>query len=159
MSNSSSALAALLLKLDWSGYIKGLVMFNRHYCPDIDIANMKLSSAPVFSTQADYPETLRWVALMSDKIKCDISATTGIHDGKTAIKFLLAGAKTVQVASILYKKGLDGITEMKKDISDWMESKNFKSIEDFRGKLSMEKIENPAVFERVQFMKYFSTVE
>lgn len=159
ISNNSSGLSALLLKLDWSGLLKGIVMFNRHYCPDIDIANMKMISAPIFSEPSNYPETLRWVALMSDKLKSDISATTGIYDGKTATKFLLAGAKSVQVASVLYKKGFDVIPEMKQDLLDWMESKNFNSIEDFRGKLSMEKVENPAIFERIQFMKHFSNID
>jgi len=159
MSNSSSSLAALILKLDWSGFLKGFVLFNRHYCPDIDITNMKMIAAPVFSAHSDYPETLRWVALMSDKLKSDIAATTGVHDGKTAVKFILAGAKAVQIASIMYKKGPGVITEFKTDISEWMESKGFKSIDDFRGKLSMEKSGNPDVFERIQFMKYFSTID
>jgi dihydroorotate dehydrogenase (fumarate) len=159
MSNSSSSLAALILKLDWTGFIKGFVLFNRHYCPDIDIANMKLTAAPVFSSLTDYPETLRWVAMMSGKLRNDIAATTGIHDGKTAVKFILAGAKAVQVASIMYKKGPAVISEIKNDISDWMESKEFKSIDDFRGRLSMDKTTNPEVFERIQFMKYFATIE
>lgn len=159
MSNSSSGLAALILKLDWSGLLNGFVLFNRHYCPDIDITHLKTTAAPVFSASSEYPETLRWVAMMSGKLKNGIAATTGIHDGKTAVKFLLAGASAVQVASIMYKKGPAVISEIKNDISDWMEGKSFKAIDDFRGKLSMDKAENPEVFERIQFMKYFSTIE
>lgn len=159
MSNNSSGLAALILKLDWTGFLKGFTLFNRHYCPDIDITNMKMTSAPVFSTPTDYAETLRWVAMMSGKLKNDIVATTGIHDGKTAVKFLLAGARAVQIASVMYKKGPAVIAEIKNDIADWMESKEFKTIDDFRGKFSMDKATNPEVFERIQFMKYFSTIE
>jgi dihydroorotate dehydrogenase (fumarate) len=59
----------------------------------------------------------------------------------------------------MYKKGPAVISEIKNDISDWMESKEFKSIDDFRGRLSMDKTTNPEVFERIQFMKYFATIE
>jgi len=36
-----------------------------------------------------------------------------------------------------------------------MNRKGFKSIDEVRGLLSQNHTENPAVYERVQFMKYF----
>jgi dihydroorotate dehydrogenase (fumarate) len=159
MSNSSSGLANMIRKINWAGHVKGFVMFNRHYCPDIDLDNMKMITAPVFSQPDLYPETLRWVALMSDKIEADISATSGIHDSKTAIKMILAGAKTVQLASAVYKQGPSVITTIISEMEAWMKSKNYLKVSDFRGKMSMESIANPSVYERVQFMKYFSGIE
>jgi len=159
MSNSSSGLAHLLRRIDRLGLVKGFVLFNRHYCPDIDVKQEKIVQSTVFSSSFDYPETLRWTAIMSGKLKNDIAATSGIHNGETAIKFLLAGAKVVQISSVLYKNELSVIQTIKDQISQWMDEKGYKNISDFSGKLSMENVENPEVFERIQFMKYFASVE
>jgi dihydroorotate dehydrogenase (fumarate) len=92
-------------------------------------------------------------------VKCDLSASTGVHDHKSFIKQLLAGATTVQIASVLYREGFDIIPEILKNTQDWMTSHNLECVDDFRGKLSRKSIENPAVLERVQFMKYYSGIE
>jgi dihydroorotate dehydrogenase (fumarate) len=92
-------------------------------------------------------------------IKIDISASTGVHTGQDAVKYLLAGADTVQVCSALYNKGIPFIKTMNKQISDWMTTKGFRNIDEFRGKLNYLNYEKPTVFERTQFMKYFSSFE
>ncbi len=89
--------------------ISGLVMFNRFYAPDIDIEKMELSSPQLFSSPEEQFETLRWVAIMSERVNVNIAASTGIHTGEDVIKMLLAGANAVQVASTLYKNGPDQI--------------------------------------------------
>lgn len=136
--------------------IKGLVLFNRFYSPDIDINNMEVLSTNVFSAPSEISIPLRWVAIMAGRVNCDIAASTGIHDGAGVVKQILAGAKVVQVASVFYKRGKGHIGEMLKDVETWMKEKSYKTLDDFRGSMSQEKSENPAVYERVQFMKYFS---
>jgi len=138
----------------------GVVLFNRFYEPDIDIDSMKFISSEVFSNPSDIRHSLRWVGILSDLIpNVEISASTGIHDGRAAVKMLLAGAQTVQVCSTLYKNGIDELNKIIKEISDWMDEKNYESIADFRGIMSYKDIKNPSVYERAQFMKYFSSVE
>lgn len=136
-------------------HIKSLVLFNRFYAPDIDIDNFKITSGHVLSSPSDLHLSLRWVAIMANRVKCDIAATTGVHSGKDAIKQLLAGANVVQVASVLYKNGSEYITEMLKDIEKWMKEHDFATIDDFRGKLAQDKTTNPAAWERAQFVKNF----
>jgi len=136
--------------------IKGLVLFNRFYSPDIDINNMEVLSTNVFSAPSEISIPLRWVAIMAGRVNCDIAASTGIHDGSGVVKQILAGAQVVQVASVFYKKGKGHLEEMLKDLETWMKEKSYKKLDDFRGNMSQEKSENPAVYERVQFMKYFS---
>ncbi len=135
--------------------IKGIVLFNRFYSPDIDIEKETVKSAGVFSAPLDYLMPLRWIGMMSNHVKCDLSATTGIHDWETAVKMLLAGAQTVQLVSVLYKEGFSAIARINNQISDWMESRNYDSLSDFRGKLALGGNVNPAEYERVQFMKTF----
>lgn len=153
-----SGLARFARQLSWTG-IKGLVLFNRFFSPDIDIEKMKVISSHVFSSPEELSISLRWVAMLSDILHCDISASTGVHDGKAIIKQLLAGATTVQVTSALYKEGFIRITEMLNELSAWMEKNNYNNISDFKGKLSYKSSENPAAYERMQFMKHFAGIE
>jgi dihydroorotate dehydrogenase (fumarate) len=149
-----SNLGSMLKKLSETG-IKGLVLFNRFYNPDIDIDKIEVIPGHIISSPSDLALSLRWIAIMANRVNCDLSASTGISDSKAVIKQLLAGANTVQVASALYKNGPAVIKEMNKDLQSWMEQHKFSSIDEFRGKLSQTQSNNPAAFERVQFMKYF----
>lgn len=153
-----SGLAKFVRQLSWTG-IKGLVLFNRFFAPDIDIEQFKVTSTHVFSQPEELAQSLRWVAMLSDLVHCDISASTGIHDGKGVIKQLLAGATTVQVTSILYKNGFAMIPKMLSELESWMDRHHFKTIDEFRGKMSLKSTDNPAAYERVQFMKHFAGIE
>lgn len=153
-----SGLANMALKLSWTG-IRGMVLFNRFFSPDIDIDNFKVTSTNVFSHPDELALSLRWVAMLSSRLHCDVAASTGIHDAPAMIKQLLAGAKAVQIASVLYKKDFSQIGVMLKDLEAWMDKHNFENTSDFIGKMSIKEVENPASFERVQFMKHFSGIE
>ena len=153
-----SSLAQSVKKLSECG-IKGLVLFNRPYNTDIDIDKLELSHGPIYSTPEEFTHTLRWMSILSGHVQCDLSASTGIHDHKSFIKQLLAGATTVQIASALYKEGFEVIPEILKGTLSWMKKHDFKSIDSFRGKLSKSNLENPAAIERVQFMKLYSGIE
>jgi len=136
--------------------VDGLVLFNRFYSPDIDIDNFELLSTNVTSTPAELATSLRWIGIMHNRVECDLAASTGIHDGSAVIKQLLAGADAVQVASAFYKNGKGIAQDMLNELSSWMDSKGFKKLDDFRGKMSQDKAQNAAAYERMQFMKYFS---
>lgn len=149
-----SDLALMLKKLSESG-IGGLVLFNRFYSPDFDIDTLEVTSASVLSSPGDFSPSLRWIAIMRDHVSCDLASSGGVHDGSTLIKMILAGANAVQVASAFYKNGIDYAGEMLSTLENWMKKNKYKSIDDFRSLMSQHQTGNPAVFQRVQFMKYF----
>jgi len=153
-----SGMAKTALKLSWTG-IKGMVLFNRFFSPDIDIDKFEVTASHVFSTPEEIAISLRWVAMLSDRLHCDIAASTGVHDGPGVVKQLLAGAKAVQITSTLYKNGTGVIPEMIKFVDGWMDKHEFKTTDDFIGKMSFKETENPAAYERVQFMKHFAGIE
>lgn len=153
-----SGLAKTALKLSWTG-IEGMVLFNRFFSPDIDIDNFKVTASNVFSKPEELAISLRWVAMLSDRLHCDVAASTGVHDGSAVVKQLLAGAKAVQISSVLYKDGFGVIPKMLADLEAWMQKHNFKKLDDFIGKMSVKKADNPAAYERVQFMKHFSGID
>lgn len=137
--------------------VNGVVLFNRLYAPDIDIKNMSITSADVFSSPSDLRNTLRWISLVSDRLKdIEISGSTGVHDYTAAVKVLLAGAQTVQVCSSLYKNGVPYLADIIKGVESWMDEKDFETVEEFRGRMNYRSHPNPRMWERSQFMKYFS---
>lgn len=135
-----------------------LVLFNRFYEPDINIEKMEIIPSEIFSSPSDIRRSLRWTGLISSQLpKVEIAASTGIHDGEAVIKQLLAGAQVAQVCSSIYINGISVIEKMLNDMRDFMWKNSFEKIEDFRGRLSYRTIADPMLYERVQFMKYFST--
>lgn len=151
----SSNLGSFIQKLSNTG-VDGLVLFNRFYSPDLDINNFDILSTNVTSSPKELSIPLRWMGIMYNRVGCDLAASTGVHDGEAVIKQLLAGATAVQMASVFYKNGKGILKDILNDLEKWMQEKDFKSIDEFRGKLSQEKTKNPAAYERMQFMKYFS---
>ncbi len=135
--------------------IKALVLFNRFFSPDFDIDTLEVKPSFVYSTPADLALSLRWIAVMANKVQCDLAASTGVHDAHALIKQLLAGAKAVQVVSCLFQNGPKYIQELLNGLESWMKSKGYTSIADFRGTLSQDNSTDPAIYERVQFMRYF----
>lgn len=136
------------------------VLFNRFYESDIDIENMMLKSAEVFSRPSDLRLSLRWISLISAQMpEMELSASTGVHDGAAVVKLLLAGAQTVQLCSTLYKNGVEQIAKILEFVSDWMKRHGYKSIDEFRGEMNYKNIPEPDIYERSQFMKYYSSRE
>ena len=153
ISHYFSNLAGMVQKLSQTG-IAGITIFNRFYSPDIDIESQTIVVADVLSAPNDYILPLRWTGLLSGITACDLAATTGIHTAEIALKFLLAGASAVQVASVIYQEGPSAITRMNEEISAWMDRKGYASLADFKGSLSQNATSAQA-WERVQFMRYF----
>ncbi|HSO85009.1 MAG TPA: dihydroorotate dehydrogenase-like protein, partial [Draconibacterium sp.] len=153
-----SNLGSVIMQLAENG-ADGVVIFNRFSSPDIDITKLKVTSAEILSTPHDISNSLRWVAIMSKRVKMSIAASTGIHDGEAVVKQLLAGATVTQVVSALYKHGPEYISTMLNYVTDWMEDLGYNYIGQFRGKLSQSAAENPYVYERMQFMRYFSEIK
>lgn len=134
-----------------------VTLFNRYYEPDIDIEREIVGAAPVFSNPLDIRATLRWTGIIAGKYpQLQISASTGVHSGEAVVKMLLAGATTVQVCSELYEGGIPVIGTMNRLVSSWMDRHSYRTIDEFRGKLSYADVNNAARYERAQFMKYFS---
>jgi dihydroorotate dehydrogenase (fumarate) len=154
ISHYFSSLGPMIQRLSRTG-VAGLVLFNRFFSPDIDIETFKVKPSFVFSTPAELALSLRWIGIMAQKVDCDLAASTGVHDGAALIKQLLAGAKAVQTVSSLYQKGPAHIETLLTDLKAWMQRHKFASLYDFRGRMSQEAASNPAIYERVQFMRYF----
>ena len=150
----SAALGLLIQKLSETG-VKGITLFNRMYAIDFTTDTMEFTTPNVLSTPSDISTSLRWIAIMANRVKCDLAASTGVLNGDAMVKQLLAGAKVVTAASAFYLHGIPYAQDMLNDLKRWMEANDYESLDAFRGKMSKDRTYNPAAFERVQFMKYF----
>jgi len=153
-----SALAQTVVKLSRTG-LAGLVLFNRFFRIDFDIENLSLVPAEIFSTPEETVVPLRWISILSGQVGCDLAAATGIHDGAAVVKHLLAGAAAVQVCSALYRHDPEYLQVMLGQVRGWMERHEFSTLREFRGRMSSKASDNPAAYERVQFMKATAGIE
>ncbi len=145
-----SSLPTFARELEGAG-ASALVVFNRFYMLDIDIDRMEIIPGTNFSSPHEVQMVTRWISILHPILKCDLAATTGVHDGAGLVKQILAGARAVQVSSTLYKNGLGTIGAMLSFLLDWMKRHGHSSIDSFVGQMAATS--NPAEFLRVQFMK------
>jgi len=132
--------------------VDGLVLFNRLFQPDINIDSEKMHFPYNLSSKQDNRLPLRYAGMLYGNINCDVCANTGIFDAEDVIKMILAGANTVQVVSTLYKHGPQQIQKILEDMEIWMANKQYGSLDDFRGNLSMKKVKDPFAYRRAQYV-------
>jgi dihydroorotate dehydrogenase (fumarate) len=136
-----------------------LVLFNRFTRFDIDINAMTMIHRYNFSSPEDIHTSLRWVAVLADQCGCELASATGVHDGEGVIKQLLAGAQAIQVCSVLLQKGLGVISQMTGELKKWMAHQGFHTLEDFRGRMSLELGGKPDFYQRQQYIKVLAGAE
>ena len=135
-----------------------VTLFNRTYQIDIDLSREQLIGGEVFSHAGDFTETLRFTGLIRGLVpEVEISASTGIYTWEEVTKAILSGANTTQMCTAVYKRGATAIREALVGLQRWMVEHGYQSLDEIRGRLSYGSVADPSLFERVQFMKYFSS--
>ncbi len=131
---------------------KGFVLFNRLFQPDIDLDKEGLHYPYMLSNEEDNRLPLRFAALLYGNIKGSICSNTGIFNGKDVLKMIIAGADCVQVVSTIYKHGPKQIGRILEEMEEWMISKKYNSLSDFKGKLARVNIKDPYAYQRAQYV-------
>ncbi len=152
LSPDYSNILNFISRLDKAG-ANAFVLFNSFFQPDVNIDNEKHYKTSHLSHIGDYKKALRYAGLLSGNIKADVCSSTGIFRGEDVIRLLLSGATAVQVVSTVYRNGLKQIGIIRKELEDWMDAKNYKNINEFRGKLSKNKLPgDPFIYKRAQYV-------
>lgn len=139
--------------LDKAG-ANGVVIFNRLLQPDIDIFSEKHTMPYNLSSSDDIKLPLRFTGMLHGNIGASVCTSTGVYSGNDVVKLLLAGADAVQVVSTLYKNGIGVIKSMTEETGKWMDAHGYKTIDAFRGKLSLKKTENKLPYHRAQYLDF-----
>lgn len=135
----------------------GLVMFNRFYQPDIDLENLEVVPNVLLSTPMATRLPLRWIAILYGKVNADLAATSGIYSEKDVVKMILVGAKVTGMMSALLKFGIGHVKDVLTKLEMWLEINEYESIEQMRGSMSYKSVNDPAQFERANYMKVISS--
>ena len=153
-----SAFANFAQCLDHAG-ADGLVIFNRFYQPDFDIENLDVASDLVLSTPSELLLRLRWAAILYGRVQADLAITGGVHTANDVLKSMMAGANVAMMTSVLLELGIDHLRHMLADLTNWMETHEYSSIQQMRGSMSQRAVAQPSVFERANYMKMLQSYQ
>ena len=130
-----------------------LVLFNRFYQPDFDINKLSLLHNLQYSETNEIRLPLLWLGLLYGRVNISLAATSGVQSYVEVVKYILAGADVVMTASALYKNGIGYINTMNKEVQSWMLTKDFESIDSFKGVMSQQHISDSTGFQRANYIK------
>lgn len=130
-----------------------LVLFNRFYQPDIDLETLEVRPNVILSTPQALRLPLTWIGLLYGKVKCDLAATSGVHNSDDVVKLLLAGANVTMMASALLRNGIEHIRPVEAGLRAWMEQREYESVAQMRGSVSQINSPDSSAFERAQYIK------
>jgi dihydroorotate dehydrogenase (fumarate) len=151
-----SAMANMAHRLTGAG-ADGLVLFNRFYQPDLDIENLEIAPHLLLSTSAELRLPLRWIAILYGRVETDLALTTGVHTAEDMLKGLMAGAAVTMLASELLRNGIGRLREILIDLERWLIEYEYESVAQLQGSLSQINCDEPAAFERANYMRVLSS--
>jgi dihydroorotate dehydrogenase (fumarate) len=151
-----SAMVDMAKKLDAAG-ADGLVLFNRFYQPDFDLRLLDIIPNLILSNSNELLLRLHWVAILYDHVKASLAITGGVHTAEDVLKAMMAGARVAMMTSALLKRGIGHIAYVLADLLNWMEEHEYVSIRQMQGSMSQASVEDPAAYERTNYMRVLSS--
>lgn len=147
-----SGLPHFAARLEEAG-AQGLVLFNRFLEPDVDLEDLQFRPNLHLSTRNELRLPLRWIAILRDQLKGSLAATSGVHFTEDVIKALLVGSDVVMMASVLLQRGPGYLKQMTEELENWLEEKEYESVEQLKGSMSRIRCSDPSELERANYMK------
>jgi dihydroorotate dehydrogenase (fumarate) len=130
----------------------GLVLFNRFYQPGIDIEQLEVKRELHLSDSSELPLRLRWLAILSGRIRASLAATGGVHTVTDVIQSLMAGAHAVQLVSALLLHGPDHLAALRRELAEWLEAHEYDSVAQMQGSMNLLACPDPQAYERANYM-------
>ena len=147
-----SSTAAMANQLVEAG-ADALVLFNRFYQPDLDLAKLEVVPDLDLSTSAEMKLPLRWIAILYGRLETSLALTTGVHQPEDVVKAVMAGADIANVCSVLLSDGIERIGMLVDGLAKWMDARGYASVAEMKGVLSQKSVAEPAAFERANYIK------
>ena len=144
---SFSGLAVLAEAFQAAG-ADALVLFNRMQSPDIDPASLATVPPLQISRSTELPLRLRWLAILSCRLRIPLAATGGVHDELAAVKALMAGARVVQMVSSILARGPEHLRSVHTGLEQWMGRNGYESVRVMRGSMDLQACPDTAAYER-----------
>jgi dihydroorotate dehydrogenase (fumarate) len=151
-----TSVSHLAASLDEAG-VDGLVLFNRFYQPDIDVEVLDAVPRLRLSDSTELLLRVRWLAILSGRVRASLAASGGVHAVEDVVKAVMAGAHAVQLVSSLLTHGPEHLAMLRGRLERWMEERDYESIAQMRGSMSLERCPDPQAFERGNYMRILQT--
>ncbi|WP_417014011.1 dihydroorotate dehydrogenase-like protein [Alistipes sp.] len=135
--------------------VRGAVLFNRFFEPDVDVERMTFVEGSPYSEASELRNVLRTTAICAGALpRMDFAVSTGVHDGEAAVKALLCGASAVEVCTAIHRDGFEAVTRMNEWIDAWAARHGVTTLDEIVGRLDFRNCDSE-MFQRVQYMTYF----
>jgi dihydroorotate dehydrogenase (fumarate) len=134
-----------------------VVLFNRFYQPDFDTEQLEVVPSLALSRPEELLMRLHWTALLYGHIQADLGITGGVHTSSDVIKCILAGAKVAFMTSALLRNGVHYASHVLAELDRWLDEHDYVSAQQMCGSMSHGAVEDPAAFERGNYMKVLSS--
>lgn len=147
-----SAMGNMATELQKAG-ADGLVLFNRFFQRDIDLATLNLKLDVHLSTPAEIHLPLVWIALLSRRLRLSLAASRGVESHEEVVKYLLAGADVVMTTSALLRHGPGHLGTLVSGLQRWLEENGFPSVDAMRGLRDGTHQQRPTELLRADYVK------
>ena len=131
----------------------GLVLFDRAVNVDIDLENLNATHSISKTDSKDMSESLRWSAILFNNVESSLCISTGVRDYKDVLKAMMSGADTVSMVGAVMDNSPKHIKKTLKKLKKWMKEREYVSIKQMQGSISLAHTSNPAAYERANYMR------
>jgi dihydroorotate dehydrogenase (fumarate) len=133
--------------------VQGIALFNRFYQCDINLDSLEVEPRLQLSTAYEALLRIRWTAILRGHLDIDLAVTGGFHKAEDILKALLAGANVTHVCSGVLQHGPKLIEALLSDMTQWMEQKEYQSVQQLQGSLSQKHAIDPGAYERINYLQ------
>ncbi len=130
-----------------------LVLFNRFYQPDLDLARLQVLTDLRLSEPNEIRLPLLWLAVLAGRTRASLAASTGVTSADDVVKYLLVGADVVMTTSSLLRLGPGYMATLLAGLENWLDTREFTSLMHVRGIMSQRSLRDPQAFERANYIK------
>jgi dihydroorotate dehydrogenase (fumarate) len=145
-----SSVAHFGKRLDDAG-ADGLVLFNRFYQADIDVEQLQVVRTLELSDSSELLLRLRWLAVLSGRIRGSLAVTGGVHTATDAIKAVMTGAHAVHLVSALFRNGVQHLRTVRDQMAAWLEEHEYESLRQMQGSMNLSRCPDAKAFERANY--------
>ncbi len=151
LSSQFSSVAHVVKQLENAG-ANGVVLFNRFYQPDIDLETLQIKPKLEYSSSMESLLRIRWIAILHGQVNLSLAVTGGIRGGKEIVKALMAGADITHVCSEILVKGPQRISQIRDELSNWLEGHEYESVQQIKGSVSYKNAIDASYYERANYL-------
>ena len=126
-----------LAQAAWQAGADQVVLCGRFlgFVPDLDTRAPVLGTFGAIGGGWALPLTLRWIAKTRQQLGRDVPliGTNGARSGRDIARFMLAGARAVELCSLVMQAGYGGLSECVRELEEYLTSQGLGRAEDLVG--------------------------